>query len=379
VRSTVLQLENTSSDAAVRIERIETPDDAFRVHGEFPLRVPPGSTRFVDLHFRPDAAGDRSSPIRIVTDDARWAPVRLEAIAVAVEPPETRADPGPVDLVLVLDVSTTMGTMPRLREAVVGLFDFIESDGLDVRIGLVSFVNDVLVHESGAFVDRTTFLRELDGQFDPQTGAPNLDLPRHQLNFDFPENSLGALYRAATEFPFRRDARRALLLVTDGSYLEPPAVFSDGTPAVSLAQTGSALEDRGIRLVAIQASASGRGLSASSDGEPSLVSRSGGTWVELADVASGDPAFGEVLIDIAGGLRCAQRSAEWDVGAASAPIRALIAASTRRQCSGKSTSSGSSGSAAKASVRTAAVIPCASARRGHALTASGHTASSARP
>ncbi len=305
VRSLILRLENSASDDAVQIERVETPNDALRVTGEFPLRIPAGESRFIDLHFRPTAAGDGSGRIDIVTADARWEPYRLETIAVGIEPPEAPADPGPVDLVFVLDVSTTMGTMPRLRDAVVQLFDFVESDGRDVRVGLTSFVNDVLLHDGGAFLDRSAFLRELDAQLDPVTGAPDLDLPRHQLNFDFPENSLGALYRAATEYSFRPEARRTLLLITDGAFLEPPEVYSDGTPAtVSFLEVGSILDERGVELVSIHSNTTGRGLSSNYDGEPSLVSRTGGTWRELADIASSEQGLDDLLLRLAAGWSC---------------------------------------------------------------------------
>lgn len=305
VRSSVIRLENSASDAALRIERIETPNDALRVTGDFPLNLPAGESRFVDLHFLPARAGDGSGEIDIVTADVPLAPVRLEAIAVAVERPETPNDPGPLDLVLVLDVSTTMGTIPRLRSAVEQLFDFASREDGDVRIGLTSFVNDVWVHGGGVFLDREAFLRELDAQLDPDTGTPDFALPRHQLNFDFPENSLGALYRSAIEFPFRRVARRVLFLVTDDTFLEPPAVFSDGTPAsVSFAQVASALEERGLRLVSVHASARGRGLSSNYEGEPSLASRTGGSWREFADVTSSEQGLSGLLVDLAAGWSC---------------------------------------------------------------------------
>lgn len=305
VRSSVLRLDNSSPDVGIQIVRFETANDALRVTGDVPLDIPEGESRFVDLHFFPTRAGDGSGEIDIVTADVPQAPVRLEAIAVAVERPETPNDPGPLDLVLVLDVSTTMGTTPRLRDAVEQLFEFVSRNDGDVRIGLTSFVNDVWVHGGGNFLDRRELLEELDSQLDPDTGTPAFDLPRHQLNFDFPENTLAALYRSATEFPFRRETRRILFLVTDDTFLEPPTVFSDGnTATVSYAQVASALEERGLRLVSIHASARGRGLSSNYEGEASLVSRTGGSWRELAEVTSSDRGVGGLLVDLATGWSC---------------------------------------------------------------------------
>jgi len=305
VRSSVLRFENTGSDSVLRIDRVETANDTLRVAGDFPLDISAGRSRFVDLHFVPAEAGDASGSIEIFTAESPLAAYRLEVIAVATERRDVRESLRPLDLVVVLDVSTTMGTLPRLRDAVRQLFDSVPAAGGDLRIGLTTFVNDVLVHGGGAFLDPAEFLRELDTQLDPDTGTPDFDLPRHQMNFDFPENSLAALYRSATEFPFRRDARRALLLITDDTFLEPPAVFSDGTPATaSYAQVASALEEHGVRLVSIHVRARGRGLSSNVDGEPSLVSRTGGTWREFSDVTSSEQGLSGLLLDLAVGRSC---------------------------------------------------------------------------
>lgn len=304
-RSSVLRLDNASADTSVRVDRIETRNDSLRVSGALPLEIPAGERRFVDLHFLPDEPGDESGSIEIVTAEAPRTPIRLEALAVAIARPPAPDDPGPLDLVVVLDVSTTMGTMPRLRQAIGEFFDFIQQRDGDVRIGLTSFVNDVHLHREAAFLDREALFQELDSQLDPDTGTPNFDLPRHQLNFDFAENSLGALFRSATEFPFRREARRVLLLITDDTFLEPPAVFSDGIPArVSYAQVADALAERGIQLVSVHASARGRGLSSNADGATSLVNQTGGSWHEFADVTSNEHGLGTLLTDLASGRSC---------------------------------------------------------------------------
>lgn len=303
--SVLLRLDNESPETALTIERIALPNAALRILDPLPLTVAAGEHRFLDLHFLPTEPGDGSGPVSIVTGAARGVPYTLEVIAAAVEPPALPAVPAPLDLVFVVDVSTTMQGLPQLRAGALSLFDLAERNAVDLRIGLVTFVNDVVVHDGGAFLDRAAFLRELDSQLNAGHNGPNPALPRHVLNFDFPENSLGALDRAAAAFAFRPAARRVLLLMTDDTFLEPPAVFSDGTPAsVSLEQVATALEERGVRLVAIHASSNGRGFSSNDDGAPSLVAASGGTWLELADVVAGTRPLAPWLAHLAAGGGC---------------------------------------------------------------------------
>ena len=305
IRSTVLELRNEHDDLALTIERIEPSDPTLRIGGPLPLPVPAASSRFLDLHFVPDTPGVVSATLEVWTNEAAGGPVELAvaAEAVAASPPPVPATP--LDVVLVVDVSTTMGASAALRAALPAFYETAESAGVDMRIGLVTFVNDVVVHAGGAFLDRTALVGELDTQLDPETGGPDLALPRHQLNFDFAENSLGALLRAARDFAFRPDARRTLLLVTDDTFLEPPATFSDGTPATaSYDDVQRALDERGLTLHAVHASAAGRGLSANFDGEPPLVRSTGGNWLELTDAVERDDALPRFLDDLAVGRTC---------------------------------------------------------------------------
>lgn len=305
VHSTVLELRNERDDLALTIERIETSDPTLRIGGPLPLSVPSSSSRFLDLHFVPETPGAVSATLEVWTNDAAGGPFELAVAAAAVAPSPPPVPATPLDVVLVVDVSTTMGATAALRAALPAFFETAESAGVDLRVGLVTFVNDVVVHGGGGFLDRAAIVGELDSQLDPETGGPDLTLPRHQLNFDFAENSLGALLRAARDFAFRPDARRTLLLVTDDTFLEPPATFSDGTPATaSYDDVQRALDERGLTLHAVHASAAGRGLSSNFDGEPPLVRATGGNWLELADAIERDDALPRFLDDLAVGRIC---------------------------------------------------------------------------
>ncbi len=305
VRSLVLELRNESPDLGMTIERAELSDPALDLVAPLPLTLAPGGAEFADLHFRPRAAGTLTAAVSFWTDDGAGQAAELAVAALAVEPPPPPADPGPLDLVLVVDVSTTMDGLTRLRAALPAWLESADAAGVDLRVGLVTFVNDIAVHGDGAFLPRASLLGELGSQLDPETGGPNLALPRHQMNFDFPENSLGALSRAARAFAFRPEARRALLLVTDAGFLEPPAVYSDGTPAtVSYAALRRTLDERGLALHALLDGRAGRGFSAHYDGTPPLVRHTSGHWLELREAARDESALPSFLTHLALGRSC---------------------------------------------------------------------------
>lgn len=306
-RTLPLVLANARAEGAVAVTGIANPHPALRPVAALPLAIPAGARRTVDLHFVPDAPGDASGELAIATDEPGGQPLRVAVTArgVARDDLAPAARPGPVDLVVVLDVSTTMAGAAGVRGAVAAAFERAAAAGVDARLGLVTFVNDLRVHGGGAFLERDALLAELDGELDPDTGAPDPDGPRQLLNFDFEENALDALHAAATRFAWRADARRIALLVTDASFREPPAVFSDGTPARwSFAEVARALGQAGVRLVSVNPAASGRGLSSSHGEEASLVARTGGSWFDLADVRRGAPALDEILPDLVTGRRC---------------------------------------------------------------------------
>ena len=195
--------------------------------------------------------------------------------------------------------------MASLREAIRGLVEFVDVHDLDVQLGLTTFENDVITHGDGRFLAADEFFGELDSQLVEGTWVPDPELPRQLLNFDLPENTLGALQRSLRDFDFRPGSRRVFVLMTDDTFLEPPAVFSDGTPALaSYAEVARALRENEVRLVSVHASARGEGLSSDHAGSPSLVTATRGTWFELADVSSGALALDALLADVVAGGAC---------------------------------------------------------------------------
>lgn len=309
-RVVTLELENADAGAPLRVTSAATPHEALTLRGPLPLALPAGGAGLLDLHFAPQTPGDRSGAVGLATDEGTGkggALYRLETAARAVAPGRARegAAAGPLDLVFVLDVSTTMDETAGVREAVVRHLGPATAGADAVRLGLVTFVNDVRIHRGGAFLDRAAFLEELDSQLLDDPAVPDPSLPRQILDFDVAGNVLDALYRAATGFAWRPDARRYVLLLTDASFREPPAVFSGGIPArYSFAETSDALAASGVRLFAVHADQNGGGLSESWGGRPSLVARTGGAWFELEDVEAGVVTLDGILRDLLAGEPC---------------------------------------------------------------------------
>jgi len=316
-RAIELTLANTSPDAPLAIRRVTSTNADLGFAARLPLALEPGQEMAVALRHAPRGPEAWSGEVQLTTDETEQPPYALGISTAGIDPPD-----GPLDLVFVLDVSTTMDEIAPLRAGILELFASLEDPGTSdeerspatdpdrVRLGLVTFENDVVLHAGGRFLDREEFLAELDAQLVEGAWTPDPELPRHLLNFDLPENLLDALYRASRGFAFRDDARRYLLAMTDATFLEPPAVFSDGTPALhSYDDVAEALTSRELRLVAVSPEQAGRGLATDYEGRPSLPSLTGGTWLDLARVRSGALAPGELLRRLVRGSACATRKA----------------------------------------------------------------------
>jgi hypothetical protein len=134
----------------------------------------------------------------------------------------------PIDLVFVLDVSTSM-TMEAaaLRDGIGRIYAAAQALTSDTRFSLVVFVDDALVVDGCAgFPDAAALQSEFDTWRDfcssnqsPVSGASN---------FDCVEASLDAMYAAATACSWRDGATHILIHVTDDTFEEPPYVYSDG-------------------------------------------------------------------------------------------------------------------------------------------------------
>ncbi|MFO0711114.1 MAG: hypothetical protein U0353_14800 [Sandaracinus sp.] len=204
---------------------------------------------------------------------------------------------GPLDVVFVLDVSTSMEeSLDALRAGIGDVWTAASALSPDPRFSLVVFVDDALaVNGCTPFAS----VDELRAGFDTWRAfcASNESPVSHAYNTDFPENSMDALYTAATTCTFREGATRIVVHVTDDTFFERPAVFSDSVTCQhtydEVARAYVAFE---LRLASFHDTADHpEGFSAPYRGGASLVDRTGGASFSFDDVVSGRLDMGESI------------------------------------------------------------------------------------
>jgi Mg-chelatase subunit ChlD len=114
------------------------------------------------------------------------------------------------DIMFVLDCTGSMGgEINAIKETIVAFADLIKSDGVRARVGLVEFRDRFCDEEARVwkfagevFTDNPTLFREGVSQLTATGGG------------DAPESSLDAVL-LATRQPFRSDASKVIVLITD--------------------------------------------------------------------------------------------------------------------------------------------------------------------
>jgi len=151
-------------------------------------------------------------------------------------------DPGEcedvVDVVLVLDTSSSMGfVLSKLQGEIASVVAASNAIAADSHFGLILFQDNYAIDDGGVleggrvhsdaaslqaafayYQDKFTDNNRNpgDGEGGPTTQNPLCE-----------ENSLDALYAAATEFPWRENATRVVIVVTDDTFLERPDNYGD--------------------------------------------------------------------------------------------------------------------------------------------------------
>jgi hypothetical protein len=214
----------------------------------------------------------------------------------------------PIDIVFVIDVSTSMDDeIDAIRQGIGSIADAAMMLTPDVQFGLVVFVDDVVaVNDCRPFATIDLLQSELQRW---QTFTSSNDQPAGgtEDNLDCEENSLDALHAAATMCPWRTDATHVAIHVTDDTFEEAPYVLSEdflfgGGIEVehTYAETVGALTAQQVRVGAFammgegtecavgSSSDVGRGFHGTFEGMPSIPSATGGRAWDLAAVQSGD-------------------------------------------------------------------------------------------
>jgi hypothetical protein len=144
-----------------------------------------------------------------------------------VAPPDAIVCTDALDVVFVIDVSTSMADeIDQVRGGMDRIWAAAEALTTDTQFGLVVFVDDVVaVNGCAPFADLATMQAEFIDwrEFTSTNAQPGGGA---SSNTDCPENSLDALYTAATTCPWRPDATHIVIHVTDDTFVESPLTLS---------------------------------------------------------------------------------------------------------------------------------------------------------
>ncbi|UJR85297.1 hypothetical protein [Sandaracinus amylolyticus] len=172
----------------------------------------------------------------------------------------------PIDVVLTVDVSSSMGApLAALRDASATLIERLQQLDPSARVSLVVFVDDALAIDECAPLDATALHDQLE--LWRVRSEDNRSPVSDTYNTDCPENSLDALMLATRGCPWRAGAARLVVHVTDDTFAERPTVlsgpFGGGIVVQSTyAEVGEAMEDAGVRMIALTRTGAGQSCGA---------------------------------------------------------------------------------------------------------------------
>jgi hypothetical protein len=162
-----------------------------------------------------------------------------------------------IDIVFVIDVSTTMQELLETLESEIGaVWAAAQELSIDEEphFGLVVFVDDVMVVSTESYTDVTTL--QGDFNFWYTHTSTNQQTQSTASNTDWPENSIDGLFAAAAEFNWRDPelALRVIIHATDDTFREWPEYFTSGLPAVhTYEETVQIMQDHYIRVASFAA------------------------------------------------------------------------------------------------------------------------------
>lgn len=204
-----------------------------------------------------------------------------------------------VDIVFVMDVSTSMGPfLNKLAQEINVVDSAVQALKLPAppQYGLAVFVDDVLLMNSGAPYADVNILKS-DFQSWSQFTASNQQVKAGGFNTTWPENSLDALYLAATSFQWRPKAGtlRIVIHTTDDTFWEGPSSQNGVAINYDYPQTLKILQDQEIRVFSFASKLGGScecldvsgGWFGPFNGSPAMPQATGGGVFELDQVLSG--------------------------------------------------------------------------------------------
>jgi hypothetical protein len=156
-----------------------------------------------------------------------------------------------VDIVFVMDVSTSMGPfLDQLATEIIFVDEALDAMDLpgDPHYGLVVFVDDAALLNGGAPYDSVATLQQDFNDWSAFTST-NGQVAGGGFNNTWPENSLDAIYLAAAGFQWRpmESTLRLVIHTTDDTFWDGPTVGNGVAIQHGYAETVMALQQREIR------------------------------------------------------------------------------------------------------------------------------------
>ncbi|MEM7154349.1 MAG: vWA domain-containing protein [Myxococcota bacterium] len=211
----------------------------------------------------PATTGDTTASMP--ADDSSGGDPKLDVLPATDTPNITDGGDGcdqDVDIVFVMDVSTTMGpVLDQLATEIIFVDEAL--DGMDLpgdpHYGLVVFVDDAALLNAGVPYESVALLQQDFNEWSAFT-ASNQQVGGGNLNTTWPENSLDAIYLAATGFQWRpaETTLRLVIHTTDDTFWDGPTTQNGVEIQRGYAETVEALQARQIRDFSFAATLGGQ-------------------------------------------------------------------------------------------------------------------------
>jgi hypothetical protein len=221
-----------------------------------------------------------------------------------------------VDIVFVMDVSTTMGPfLDQLAAEIIVVDEALDAMDLpsEPHYGLVVFVDDAALLNAGAPYDSVATLQQDFNMWSDFTST-NTQVSSGGFNTTWPENSLDAIYLAAAGFQWRpaESTLRLVIHTTDDTFWNGPTTGNGLPIAHGYGETVTALQEREIRDFTFAAQIGGQcecedvtpGWSSPYMGMPPMPEATGGLVYDIDLVLVGQVSLADALTDAVESTMC---------------------------------------------------------------------------
>lgn len=212
-----------------------------------------------------------------------------------------------VDIVFVMDVSTTMGGfLATLADEILAVDQALAQFDLPhpPHYGLAVFVDDAALLNAGApYPDAATL--QADFQMWSTFTSTNQQVGGGNSNSTWPENSLDALWLAASGFQWRPadSTLRIVIHTTDDTFWDGPTVGNNVMVEHGYAETVMALQDAQVRVFSFADDIGGAceyldvapGWSAPYQGQTALPEATDGAVYDIEAVLAGTVSLGDAI------------------------------------------------------------------------------------